>query len=70
MQAYGKNTYLIRLPDYVKVYKDPEYTEFEDEVSTGACFTTQKLDPSWIELISSSGTYRDTVQNLKKMIGE
>lgn len=70
MQAYGKNTYLVRLPDSVKVYKDPEYTELEEEVSTGACFTTQKLDPSWIELVSSGGTYRDTVQNLKKMIGE
>lgn len=70
MRPYGKNIYLVRLPDTVKVYKDPEYTELEEEVSTGACFTTHKIDPSWIELVSSNDKYADTIQKLKKMIGE
>lgn len=62
--AYGKNVYLIILPDTIKVYSDPEY---HDE-SEGACFATQKIPSSCIQLVSSGAKYKDTVAKLKAMI--
>lgn len=62
--AYGKNIYLITLPDTIKVYRDPEYHDEGD----GACFATQKIPSDCIELVTSGAKYKDTIAKLKTMV--